>query len=147
MIEAEPSFSYRTVAALLGMNENTVQHIFQLKGWQVRKRPLGQRPRIEAKVSRAYRPDQHLDSDLYRVWGGKDGWLSLSLVIDCHIRQLLGRHLSRTGKATTASAALEQELITRFGTWGESANHSCCVRTTAWYSLVAITCGWCTAMA
>ncbi|WP_244953603.1 hypothetical protein WCN79_17820 [Xanthomonas axonopodis pv. vasculorum] len=51
MIEAEPSFGYRTVAALLGMNKNTVQRIFQLKGWQVRKRALGQRPRIEAKVS------------------------------------------------------------------------------------------------
>ena len=36
MIEAEPSFGYRTVAALLGMNKHTVQRIFQLKGWQVR---------------------------------------------------------------------------------------------------------------
>ena len=32
MIEAEPSFGYRTVAALLGMSKNTVQRIFQLKG-------------------------------------------------------------------------------------------------------------------
>jgi len=32
MIEAEPSFGYRTVAALLGMNKNTVQRIFQFKG-------------------------------------------------------------------------------------------------------------------
>jgi putative transposase len=48
------------VAGLLGMNKNTVQRIFQLKGWQVRK------------------------------WGGRDGWLSLALVIDCYSRQLLG---------------------------------------------------------
>ena len=48
MIEAEPSFGYRTVAALLGMNKNTVQRVFQLRGWQVRKRPVGFRPRIEA---------------------------------------------------------------------------------------------------
>ncbi|HHA2554513.1 hypothetical protein [Stenotrophomonas maltophilia] len=41
MIEAEPSFGYRTMAALHGMNKNTVQRIFQLKGWQVRKGPLG----------------------------------------------------------------------------------------------------------
>lgn len=33
MIEADPSFGYRTVAALLGMNKNTVLQIFQLKGW------------------------------------------------------------------------------------------------------------------
>ena len=38
MIEAEPSFGYRTVAWLLGFNKNTVQRIFQIKGWQVRKR-------------------------------------------------------------------------------------------------------------
>ncbi len=112
MIEAEPSFGYRTVAALLGMNKNTVQRIFQLKGWQVRKRALGQRPRIAAKVSRAEKPDQRWATDLCRVWGGKDGWLSLALVIDCSTRQLLGWHLSRTGKASTASAALEQALIT-----------------------------------
>ena len=118
MIEAEPSFGYRTVAALLGMNKNTVQRIFQLKGWQVRKRALGQRPRIQAKVSRAERPDQRWATDLCRVWDGKDGWLSLALVIDCSTRQLLGWHLSRTGKASTASAALEQALITRFGTLG-----------------------------
>lgn len=118
MIEAEPSFGYRTVAALLGMNKNTVQRIFELKGWQVRKRPLGQRPRIEAKVSRADGPDQRWATDLCRVWGGKDGWLSLALVIDCGTRQLLGWHLSRTGKASTASAALEQALITRYGTLG-----------------------------
>ncbi len=36
MIEKEPSFGYRTVAWLLGSNKNTVQRVFQLKGWQVR---------------------------------------------------------------------------------------------------------------
>ena len=39
MIEAEPSFGYRTVASLLQFNKNTVQRIFQLKGWQVRNEP------------------------------------------------------------------------------------------------------------
>ncbi|WP_420022813.1 hypothetical protein ACN9JG_09860 [Cereibacter azotoformans] len=41
MIEKEPSFGYRTVAWLLGFNKNTVQRVFQLKNWQVRKRPIG----------------------------------------------------------------------------------------------------------
>ncbi|WP_242629254.1 hypothetical protein [Xanthomonas oryzae] len=80
LIEAQPSFGYRTVAALLGMNKNTVQRIFQLDSWQVRKRPLGQRPRVETKVSRAQKPDQRWATDLCRVWGGKDGWLSLASV-------------------------------------------------------------------
>ena len=44
MIGENPSFGYRTVAALLGFNKNTVQRIFQLKGWQVRKRPVGFAP-------------------------------------------------------------------------------------------------------
>lgn len=41
MIEESPSFGYRTVAHLLGLNKNTVQRVFQLMGWQVRKWPLG----------------------------------------------------------------------------------------------------------
>jgi putative transposase len=118
LIEQEPSFGYRTVAGLLGMNENTVQRIFQLKGWQVRKRAIGHRPRVEALPSVATRPNERWATDLCRVWGGRDGWLSLALVIDCHTRELLGWHLSRSGKAATAQAALEQALITRFGTLG-----------------------------
>ena len=39
-------------------------------------------------------------------------------MIDCHTRQLLGWHLARSGKASTAVAALEQALITRYGTLG-----------------------------
>lgn len=118
LIEAEPSFGYRTVAGLLGMNKNTVQRIFQLKGWQVRKRQHGQRPRIQAVPSVAQAPDERWATDLCRVWGGRDGWLTLALVVDCHTRELLGWHLSRSGKATTAAAALEQALIARFGTLG-----------------------------
>lgn len=48
MIEGNPSFGHRTVAWLLEFNKNTVQRIFQLRGWQVRKRALGLRPRSEA---------------------------------------------------------------------------------------------------
>ena len=53
MIEEEPSFGYRTVAGLLAMNKNTVQRIFRIKGWQVRKRAIGNRPRVEALPSAA----------------------------------------------------------------------------------------------
>lgn len=118
LIEQESSFGYRTVASLLGMNKNTVQRIFQLKGWQVRKRAIGHRPRIEALPSVATQPNERWATDLCRVWGGRDGWLSLALVIDCHTRELLGWHLSRSGKASTAQSALEQALIARFGTLG-----------------------------
>lgn len=64
MIEENPSSGYRTVAQLLGMNKNTVQRIFQLKGWQVRKRAIGIRPRIEARASVAERPNERWATDM-----------------------------------------------------------------------------------
>jgi putative transposase len=48
MIEENPSYGYRTVAHLLKINKNTVQRVFQLMHWQVRKRPVGFRPRVRA---------------------------------------------------------------------------------------------------
>jgi putative transposase len=68
MIETEPSFGYRTVALLLGLNKNTVQRIFRIKGWQVRKRPIGMRPRIEVVPSVANAPNDRWSTDLCRVW-------------------------------------------------------------------------------
>lgn len=118
LIEQEPSFGYRTVAGLLGMNKNTVQRIFQLKGWQVRKRAIGKRPRIEALPSVAKKPDERWATDLCRIWGGRDGWLTLALVIDCYSRELIGWQLSRCAKASTAASALEQALIARYGCLG-----------------------------
>jgi len=118
MIEEEPSFGYRTVAGLLGFNKNTVQRVFQLRGWQVKKRPVGFRPRVQAMPSVATAPDERWATDLCRVWAGRDGWATLALVIDCHTRELLGWHLSRSGKSKTAEAALEQALIARYGTLG-----------------------------
>ena len=74
MIEENPSFGYRTVAWLLGFNKNTVQRVFQIKGWQVRKRAIGMRPQIEAVPSVATAPNERWSTDLARVWTGKDGW-------------------------------------------------------------------------
>lgn len=84
MIEDNPSFDYRTVAHLLGMNKNTDQPIFQIKGWQVSKTAVGFRPRIQSLPSVAKAPDERWATDLCRVWAGKDGWTSLALVIDCY---------------------------------------------------------------
>jgi len=95
MIEESPSFGYRTVAHLLGFNKNTVQRVFQLMGWQVKKRAIGFRPRIQAMPSVATAPNERWSTDLCRIWAGRDGWATLALVIDCHTRELLGWHLSR----------------------------------------------------
>lgn len=148
LIEQEPSYGYRTVAGLLSMNKNTVQRIFQIKGWQVRKRAVGMRPRIEALPSVASRPNERWSTDLCRVWGGRDGWLSLALVIDCHTRELLGWHLSQSGKASTAVAALEHALINRFGTLGQvPAAFLLRSDNGVWCSPVAVIPDWCAAMA
>lgn len=118
MIEESPSFGYRTVAHLLGFNKNTVQRVFQLMGWQVRKRPVGFRPRVQSMPSVALKPNSRWSTDMCRIWAGRDGWATLALVIDCYTRELLGWHLSRSAKATTAASALEHALISRFGTLG-----------------------------
>ena len=104
MIEQSPPFGYRTVAHLLGFNKNTVQRVFQLMGWQVRKPLIGFRPRIQALPSVATMPNERWSTDMCRVWAGREGWSTLALVIDCHTRELLGWHLSRSGKACTAAA-------------------------------------------
>ncbi len=67
------------------------------------------------RSSVAQSANERWSTDLCRLWAGRDNWLTLALVIDCHTRELLGWQLSRSGKATTAAAALEQALITRFG--------------------------------
>lgn len=118
LIEEHPAFGYRTVAHLLGFNKNTVQRVFQLMRWQVKKRPVGFRPRVQAMPSVAAAPNERWATDLCRVWTGRDGWAVLALVMDCHSRELLGWHLSRSGKSKTAEAALEQALIARYGTLG-----------------------------
>lgn len=48
LIHALPYAGYRTVGWLLGENKNTVQRIFQIKGWQFRKRNSGHRPRVQS---------------------------------------------------------------------------------------------------
>jgi putative transposase len=121
MIEENPSFGYRTVAYLLDMNKNTVQRVFQIMGWQVRKRPVGFRPRIQALPSVATAPDEPWATDMCRGWCGRDNWAMLALVIDCHTRELLGWHLSRSGRSKTAASALDQALIARYGHLGRVA--------------------------
>jgi len=72
----------------------------------------------QAVSSVANAPNERWSTDMCRVWTGRDGWATLALVIDCHTRELVGWHLSRSGTATTASSALEHALIARFGTVG-----------------------------
>ena len=87
MIEESPSFGYRTVAHLLSFNKSIVQRIFLLKGWPVKKHPAS------GVVLGCDGAQRGWSTDLCRRWA------TLALVIDCHTRELLGWHLSRSGKA------------------------------------------------
>ncbi|XDZ52668.1 transposase [Neisseriaceae bacterium CLB008] len=44
----------------------------------------------------------------------------LTLVMDCHTRELLGWSLSKNGNAKSAVAALEEALLNRYGTLGQA---------------------------
>ncbi|EED31988.1 integrase, catalytic region [gamma proteobacterium NOR5-3] len=56
-----------------------------------------------------------------RVWcGAQYRWCALTLVMDCHTRELLGWRLSRTSNAQAAEAALEEALIHRYGLLGKA---------------------------
>ena len=122
LIDELPFAGYRTLAFLLGLNRNTVQRINQIKGWQCRKRQIGFRPRAQAMPSVAERPNERWATDLTRVWCGQDDrWKTLSAVIDCHTREILGWRLSHRGNAKTAEATLEDALVNRFGCLARAA--------------------------
>ena len=77
-----PTYGYRRLALLLNMNKKAVQRILQLKGWQVKKRSKGHRPRAKAMPSQASLPNRRWAIDMTRVWCGNDGWSTLAAVID-----------------------------------------------------------------
>ncbi|GEN26264.1 hypothetical protein HCU01_42130 [Halomonas cupida] len=54
--ERFPTYGYCRLACVLGENRKPVQSILQLKGWQVRKRHQGFRPRAKSLPSVASRP-------------------------------------------------------------------------------------------
>jgi len=115
-IEAHSYAGYRTIAHSLGLNRNTVQRINRLKGWQVKQRPVGFRPRARSMSSVAASPNERWSTDMTRVWcGQQDRWAALSVVMDCHTREILGWRLTRNGNSKAAEATLEDALIGRFG--------------------------------
>jgi putative transposase len=87
------------LAHLLKFNKNTVQRIFQLKHWQVRKRPIGFRPRIRAVPSVANALNERGATDLCRVWSGRDGWTVVERVIRTLKDQCVHRHRFETLQA------------------------------------------------
>lgn len=63
-------------------------------------------------------PERTLGDGYVPSLGRRDKWTTLALVIDCHMHELLGWHLSRSGRLKIAEAVLEHTLIARFGALG-----------------------------
>ena len=114
-MEAFPTYGYRRLALVLGMNKKAVQRILQIKGWQVRKRPKGHRPRAKAMPSITQTINERWAIDMTRIWCGRDGWSTLAAVIDTCNREIVGFRLSRSSRSQTAEAALQEGIIYRFG--------------------------------
>ena len=54
--------------------------------------------------------------DVPHIPCGRDGWGHLTVVIDCHDREIVGYEFARRGRAREAERAIEEVSIQRFGT-------------------------------
>ncbi len=87
--------------------------------WQVKKRPMGFRPRVQALPSVAATPNERWATDLCRVWAGRDGWAVLALVMDCHTPRVAGlAPVAQWEVAAPREAPSNRRLIARYGTLG-----------------------------
>lgn len=124
IITQYPAFGIRSVWAWMRfvdgvpINRKKVERIMRRKGWTLKARRVGKRPRVEVMRSVAERPNQRWATDLAMVHCGQDGWCSVVPVIDCCTREVLGWELDRTARARTAERALESALLARFGWLG-----------------------------
>lgn len=122
LIQSFPTFGIRRVWAYLRnrmgirANRKKVERLMQIRGWTMKRRRVGRRPRVEFQKSVAERPNERWSTDVALVFCGEaDGWCSFVPVLDCCTREALGWELSHTARAKTAERALEGALIGRFG--------------------------------
>lgn len=123
VIQECPAFGIRKVWAVLNfqlqyrVNRKAVARVMRRRGWTLKQRRVGSRPRVKHWKSIAERPDERWATDIALIFcGAQDGWCSLVPVVDCCTRQVLGWELARTARAKTAERALEAALLNRFGT-------------------------------
>jgi len=123
ILDREETFGYRRVWAELRfkqgilVNIKKVHRIMKLKGWQCRlwNKPGRKGPQAARKRSVVDRPDFLWSTDLSKIYCGKDGWCSLITVIDNGSREIVGYRFDRRGRALEASDALNQAVMSRYG--------------------------------
>ena len=95
------------------VNRKKVHRIMKIKGWTMKKRPKGMRPRVKGWKSACDRPNQRWAIDTTHLHTQMDGHCSVTAIIDCCDRQIVGYRVSKSGKSVVAEAALEDALIRR----------------------------------
>lgn len=126
IIQTHPTYGVRRVWAWLKhrldqpTNRKKIHRLMRIKGWTMRQRAIGKRPRVPGSRSIAPAPNQRWCTDIALIECGKDGWCAFVPVLDCCTREVLGWCLDLTGRAQTAERALEEALIHRFG-WTHGA--------------------------
>jgi putative transposase len=126
IIQAHPTYGIRRVWAWLKhrldqpTNRKKIHRLMRIKGWTMRQRAIGKRPRVPGSRSIAPAPNQRWCTDIALIECGQDGWCAFVPVLDCCTREVLGWCLDRTARAQTAESALEEALIHRFG-WTHGA--------------------------
>lgn len=122
LIQQHPTFGYRRLWAMLRgqynlqVNRKAVYRIIKLKGWFCNQRTSTPRPRAQSMRSQASHSDLRWAMDLTHIPCGRDGWGHLSVVIDCHDREVIGFEFALRGRAREAERALENACLARFGT-------------------------------
>jgi len=97
VIEDNPGYGIRKVWAVLRfrkgvvVNRKKVARIMRLKGWTLRQRRPGMRPRVRGARSVSERSNELLKTDMTHIYCGGDGWRHMPLVIDCADRENSGK--------------------------------------------------------
>jgi putative transposase len=136
VIVENPDFGYRRVWAHLkfrqgiAVGRNRVHRIIKRKGWQATapRRPGSKKTRVPTARKRKHvadpkqkvvvsMPDVRWSTDLTKVYVQEVGWMNLIPVIDCCSRKILSYVFSNRGRALEAVTALEDALLSRFGSF------------------------------
>lgn len=129
----QPRYGYRRIWAVLRydkgfiVNKKKVQRIIQIKKWQVK--PIRRPGRIRGAAERTHRhivadpkrsisvdsPNLRWCTDLTKFYVSEWGWVNFIPVIDCRTRECVGKRISLRGRAREARDALEDAIISVFG--------------------------------
>ena len=133
VIVDHPQYGYRRIWAVLRfdkgiiVNRKKVQRIMKIKKWQVKplhkpgkpcRDPEKTHRHIIADPTRKIAvdsPDLRWCTDLTKFYVEEYGWVNLIPVIDCCTRECVGKRISVRGRAREARDALEDAVLSVFG--------------------------------